>query len=174
MPYLIDGHNLIPKIRSLSLESADDEEQLILLLQEFCRRQQKDAEVYFDKAPAAQARKKRFGRITAHFVRQEISADQAIQNKLSQLAGEAKNWTVVSSDRAIQSAARRARAQIQSSESFAKQLWVSSQNQPSNEYPVPEPSEDDIEEWLRLFGEQGSKREAQHRPGIEGNQSTNK
>ena len=36
MPYLIDGHNLIPKL-GLRLDSLDDEEQLIPRLQEFCR-----------------------------------------------------------------------------------------------------------------------------------------
>ena len=37
MPYLIDGHNLIPKVRGLSLQSMDDEMELVELLQEFCR-----------------------------------------------------------------------------------------------------------------------------------------
>ena len=37
MPYLIDGHNLIPKVAGLSLKAVDDEMQLIELLQEFCR-----------------------------------------------------------------------------------------------------------------------------------------
>ena len=36
MPYLIDGHNLIPKL-GLRLESLDDEMELIAILQEFCR-----------------------------------------------------------------------------------------------------------------------------------------
>ena len=38
MPYLIDGHNLIPKL-GLRLDLPDDEMQLIGILQEFCRLQ---------------------------------------------------------------------------------------------------------------------------------------
>ncbi|MBP1702274.1 MAG: hypothetical protein H6Q38_1381, partial [Chloroflexi bacterium] len=41
MPYIVDGHNLIPKIPGLSLRAIDDEMQLIELLQEFCRVQRK-------------------------------------------------------------------------------------------------------------------------------------
>jgi hypothetical protein len=37
MPYLIDGHNLIPKLIGFSLRAMDDEEQLIPLLQTFSR-----------------------------------------------------------------------------------------------------------------------------------------
>jgi hypothetical protein len=41
MPYLIDGHNLIPKIPGMNLGDVDDETQLIEMLQEFCRRRRK-------------------------------------------------------------------------------------------------------------------------------------
>lgn len=170
MPYLIDGHNLIPKIPGLSLEAADDEIQLITLLQDFCRQQRKNAEVFFDKAPPSQVRKQRFGRITAHFVRQDISADLAIQNRLTELAGEAQNWTVVSSDRAVQSSARRARAQVLSSEALAKQLRSSSSGQQfharnsfAGEISEPVSSEEDIEEWLKLFG--GQHNDGRKHPG---------
>jgi hypothetical protein len=46
MPYLIDGHNLIAKIPTISLESIDDEMELVNLLQEFCQRRQKQVEVF--------------------------------------------------------------------------------------------------------------------------------
>jgi len=36
MSYLIDGHNLIPKLK-LRLDNPKDENELIALLQEFCR-----------------------------------------------------------------------------------------------------------------------------------------
>ena len=50
MPYLIDGHNLIPKIPGLSLEMLDDEDRLIELLQEFARVRRQRIEVFFDQA----------------------------------------------------------------------------------------------------------------------------
>ena len=54
MPYLIDGHNLIPKL-GLRLDSIDDESELIAILQEFSRRERRQVEVFFDGAPAARA-----------------------------------------------------------------------------------------------------------------------
>lgn len=148
MPYLIDGHNLIPKIPGLSLQAIDDEERLIHLLQGFCQRQQKDVEVFFDKAPAGQARRQKTGRLVCHFVRQGKSADSAIAERLQQLGGAAHNWSVVSSDHAVQAAARRARASVIQSEAFARSLLA-----PAASAAEPEEPDSDLstEEWLRLF-----------------------
>jgi hypothetical protein len=35
MPFLVDGHNLIPKLQGLTLEEIDDEVHLIELLQTY-------------------------------------------------------------------------------------------------------------------------------------------
>jgi predicted RNA-binding protein with PIN domain len=121
MPYMIDGHNLIPKA-GLRLDSVDDELELIAALQEYSRASRKAIEVYFDGAPAGAAGTKRFGRVTAHFVRQASTADEAIRAHLKRLGGAAKNWTVVSSDRAVQMDAKAAGAGSQTSEMFAKGL----------------------------------------------------
>ena len=51
MPYLIDGHNLIPKL-GLRLDSVDDEMELVAILQEFARLERSQIEVYFDGAPS--------------------------------------------------------------------------------------------------------------------------
>src|SRR4026207_107874 len=98
MPYLIDGHNLIPKL-GLRLDSMDDEMELIPFLQEFCRRERKQVDVYFDGAPPAQAGTRKLGAVTAHFVRLGTTADDAIRTRLKTLGKSAKNWVVVSSDR---------------------------------------------------------------------------
>src|SRR5512137_1181649 len=98
MPYLVDGHNLIPKIPGLNLQALDDEEQLIQLLQEYCRRERKQVEVFFDNAPPGGVRARTFGLVTARFVRQGSTADQAIRERLVRLGRLARNWTVVSSD----------------------------------------------------------------------------
>ena len=84
MPYLIDGHNLIPKL-GLHLESIDDELELVGKLQEFCRLRRAKVEVFFNGAPAGQSSTRRAGMVTAHFVRKESSADTAIENRLVQL-----------------------------------------------------------------------------------------
>lgn len=153
MAYIIDGHNLIPKISGLSLEAADDEEQLILLLQEFCRRTQKKVEVYFDKAPPGQARARTYGIVTARFIREGSTADDAIRSRLARMGRSARNWTVVSSDREVQASARSARAHFISSEEFATQLMQSlSDSAPDSirgqEYSL---SPEEVEDWIKLF-----------------------
>jgi uncharacterized protein len=157
MAYLVDGHNLIPKIPGLSLAALDDEQQLIELLQEFCRRQRKKVEVYFDNAPPGQAGSQRFGLVVARFVRQGTTADLAIRHRLQRLAREAPNWTVVSSDAAVQSAARQARAKVLTSEAFAQDLVLALKNAGGGESKredmgVPE---DELDEWLDLFKGKG-------------------
>lgn len=122
MPYIIDGHNLIGKSNFVNLQDIDDETKLIIALQDFCHKKQKKAVVFFDNAPPGVPRARVYGRVTAYFVRAGKTADQAIYEKLKALKNDAKNWTVVSSDRQVQAAARSVHAQVVSSEQFALQL----------------------------------------------------
>jgi predicted RNA-binding protein with PIN domain len=149
MPYLVDGHNLIPKL-GLRLDSVDDEAELISILQEFCRLERRQVEVFFDGAPATHAGTQKQGSVIAHFVRLGTTADDAIQNRLKKLGKSARNWTVVSSDRQVQANARAAQAEVVSSDSFAGLL-----KQVGNSTPKPNSdrkiSSQEIEEWLKLF-----------------------
>jgi predicted RNA-binding protein with PIN domain len=149
MPYLIDGHNLIPKL-GLRLDSIDDEMELIKILQEFCRRERKQVEVYFDGAPAPYAG-------TAHFVPLGKTADNAIRNHLKRLGKSAKNWIVVTSDRQVQTEARALHAEIISSDSFAKLLQQAHDSTPkvTNDRTL---SDSEVNEWLRIFEEKGRKK----------------
>ena len=151
MPYLIDGHNLIPKL-GLRLDSIDDEMELIRILQEFCRLERKQVEVFFDGAPTPQAGTRKRGAITVHFVRLGLTADNAIRSRIKGLGKSAKNWTVVSSDRQVQAEARAARAEVVSSDSFASQLKQArtSTSKPAEERKL---TNQELEEWLKLFGE---------------------
>lgn len=150
MTYLIDGHNLVPKL-GLRLDSIDDEMELIAILQEFCRLQRKQAEVYFDGAPTAQAGTRKLGAVTAHFVRLGTTADNAIRDRLKKLGKAAKNWTVVSSDRQVQAEARAAHTDVISSDSFAIMLKRARDSAPkSAEDRKLSPKE--VEDWLKLFG----------------------
>ena len=153
MPYIIDGHNLIPKVPGLSLDEIDDEMRLVEILQEFCSRKRKQVEVFFDNAAPGGVRARRFGCVTARFVRFGRTADDAIRGKLVQLGKEARNYTVVSSDRAVQAAARAARARVMPSGEFAGFLLnegLDNQQGFSELDDVPV-SGDDIDEWLDLF-----------------------
>lgn len=151
MPYLIDGHNLIPKI-GLRLDSMDDEMELVAILQEFCRLRRRQVEVYFDGAPAPHAGTRRLGAVTAHFVPLGTTADDTIRRRLKRMGKSAKNWTVVSSDRQVQTEARAAGADLISSDAFARQLKKARQAAPK---PASErkPSKEEVEEWLKLFKE---------------------
>jgi predicted RNA-binding protein with PIN domain len=155
MPYLIDGHNLIPKL-GLRLDSMDDEMELIAILQEFCRLERRQVEVFFDGAPTPHAGTRKLGAVTAHFVRLGATADNAIRNRLKNLGKSAKNWTVVSSDRQVQAEARAALAEVISSDSFAGVLKQSrnSAPKPNNEQKL---SQKEVDDWLKLFEERRHK-----------------
>jgi predicted RNA-binding protein with PIN domain len=149
MPYLIDGHNLIPKL-GLRLDSIDDEMELISILQKFHRSSRKEVEVYFDGAPAPHTGTRKLGAITAHFVRLGTTADDAIRNRLKALGKSARNWTVISSDRQVQAEAHAVRAEVISSDSFAATLKRSpaSTRNSTTDHKL---SEDEVDEWMKLF-----------------------
>jgi predicted RNA-binding protein with PIN domain len=154
MPYLIDGHNLIPRIPGLSLKDLDDETALIQILQRFAARQGSRVEVYFDRAPPGQAAARRYGSVKAHFIRQGKTADQAIIERLSNLGAEAKNWTVVTSDREIIAEVRSNHSRVIKSEEFSKLLRDESAagaGDPSGKDQDPQISSGDVEYWLDQF-----------------------
>lgn len=154
MPYIIDGHNLIPKIPGLALRDLDDELQLVEMLQEFCRLSRKKVDVYFDNAMPGRPSVQTFGSVIAHFARAGQSADQAIHRKLSRLGNEARNWTVVSSDRQVQVTAKATRATVIKAEAFAKQMVETLEDVTSeaNASDKPSLSPEEVDEWLELFG----------------------
>ena len=149
MPYLIDGHNLIPKL-GLRLDSMDDEMELIAILQEYCRVERKQVEVYFDGAPTPHAGTRKHGSVTAHFVPIKSTADNAIRQRLKKMGKSAKNWTVVSSDHRVQLEARAAQAEVISSDVIANTL-----KQARNSAPKPTEnrklSSQEVDDWLKLF-----------------------
>lgn len=154
MPYMIDGHNLIPKL-GLRLDSPDDEMELAAVLQEFARLNRREVEVYFDGAPAGHAGTRSLGTVRAHFISLGQTADAAMRSRLRKMGKTAKNWTVVSSDHEIQNTARTVHAEVISSEAFVQLLKQARSSAPkaSGEKPL---SEREVEEWLALF-RQGKK-----------------
>ena len=150
MLYLIDGHNLIPKL-GLRLEALDDEDQLIARLQEFCRLRRAQVEVFFDGAPPGQASTRRAGAVTAHFVRRGSIADAAIEARLARLGKAAKNWTVVSSDGRVTRAAGAAHAGSLSSEEFAREMAKAQSLHTATPGEAAALPPGEVEEWLDLF-----------------------
>ncbi len=164
--YLIDGHNLIPKIPGRSLRDMDDEQELIDVLQRYCTARRRDVEVFFDKAPVGYPATRNYGRVMAHFVRIGTTADDAIRRRLDALGNAARNATVVSSDRQVQSEAKSHGAAVIPSEAFAAELSAhlarpaepqkGGSRAAKRKKPVKGEQPDmpnDLNYWLEMFGE---------------------
>ena len=155
MQYLIDGHNLIPKVPGLSLSDPDDEEQLLAHLSNWARNSRHKVTVFFDRAPLGKAGTRRGSPVTAVFVLDGKTADSAIVDALARLKNAARNVIVVSSDRMVQSAAREAHAKILKSEDFAKELFeLKSASGPAGERPALTPEE--VADWENFFSSKSS------------------
>ena len=164
--YLIDGHNLIPKVTGLSLSDPDDEVRLIEILQVFSRIRRQKVEVYFDGAPPGQAGTRTYGVIRAHYVPKGQTADEAIRSRLDALGPQARETLVISSDHRVQSEARAHHGPFLDSELFARELSAVPQSPkaaPEPPAPAKKPAEkrgtksqpnlssDEVSEWLDLF-----------------------
>ena len=148
MPFLIDGHNLIPHIRGLNLSQLDDELALVEILEVHFRKIQKKATVFFDRAAPGHNQNINRGFLNAHFTRPPINADKAIRNAVMKLGRSAANYTVVSSDFEVQNHAKRQGAQVLSSSEFAMTL-ISSHTNKKNQRTNPV---DEVDYWLKIFG----------------------
>jgi len=149
---------LIPKV-GLRLDSFDDELELVAILQEFSRLHRKQVEVYFDGAPADQAGTRSLGAVKVTFVRAGTTADAAITKRLKKLGRAAKNWTVVSSDRQVQTEARAVRAEVLSSDEFARLLQQTPRGEASKPAADRKVSPAEVDEWLKIFGSRGHRTE---------------
>lgn len=152
MPYLIDGHNLVPAA-GLRLDSIDDETELLSRLQAFCRLTRAKVEVFFDGAPPGFPSNRIMGPVKAHFIRKGSSADSAIETRLVDLGKGARNWTVVSSDRRVQNAAKSAHATVLASNEFAYKMASMLAASDKKSPPDPPLSQQQVDEWMRRFRE---------------------
>lgn len=150
MPYLIDGHNLIAQMSTIRLDDPDDEAQLCAALRLFCSRTRGQATVYFDKGRRGAQDPARAGGLSVRFATPPQTADEAIRAHLGRLRGEARNWTVVSSDAEVRRAAEHAGARTLSSREFARQVEGAWQA-PGSEKPEATPSAGEVAYWERQF-----------------------
>lgn len=154
MTYLIDGHNLIPKL-GLRLDAMDDEMELVAILQEFARIKRQQVEVYFDGAPAPQAGTRSLGTVRMHFIRLGQTADNAIRHRLNKMGKSAKNLIVVSSDQEVQNAARVNQTQFVSAEEFVILLKTVMASVPKTSTDDKKLSAREVDEWLQFFRDKG-------------------
>ena len=153
MPYLIDGHNLIPKVE-LSLGDLDVEDKLIEKLQVFCRIRKTSVEVFFDGSLPGQPTRRKYGSVHAYYVRKGITADSAIENRLLKLGRTAKNWVVISSDQRVRAAAREVHARSFSSEEFSRLMRETTLKRADDNANENTVSPEDVSMWLKEFGQE--------------------
>jgi predicted RNA-binding protein with PIN domain len=151
MPYLIDGHNLIGSIADIHLDDPEDELQLMQRLGKFLKDSRKSGTVYFDQRAPGTRRMFKVGRLQVEFATPPNSADLAIQDKLQRLKGEARNYTVISSDREVMQAAMDAGAQVMDSHTFIKLLERPHKMIRGNEKPEAALSPEELEFWQKMF-----------------------
>ena len=156
MQYIIDGHNLIPNIRGLTLSDLDDEQALVDLLTPFLRAKNSRAMVFFDRAATGQAGQRNFGLIKAVFVPAGQTADSAIASYIRQLKGASQNHILVSSDRTVQASARAYHATVLTSQEFSRLLQGFYEQEPQSAPAEHELSPDEVQQWEDLFNQYGS------------------
>ncbi len=153
MPFIIDGHNLIAALPDLDLSDPDDERKLVEMLQGFCSRSNRRATVYFDRGVPGGEPTINSGRVKVRFIRLPRTADDAIRDHLLKLDKEAPNWTIVSSDREVISAAGRAGAVVLHSDAFGQMISTSTNTSVQSEKPMGAMSDEDLAEWEKLFND---------------------
>jgi hypothetical protein len=165
MHYLIDGHNLIARLEDLALDDPDDEAKLVLRLRSWTAASKKRrVTVIFDSGlPGGKSRRLSTSRVTVLFATSGQTADDLLIRRINQLQDPAA-FTLVSSDRAVIAAAHKRRMPVLLAEKFASQLPGERPQAPiprgetDEQKPAiarretPELSEDEINEWLELFG----------------------
>jgi len=150
--WIIDGHNLIPHVRGLSLADLDDEQSLIDLLIQFCRIKRDHVLVFFDRAAQGQSGEHSFGSVKAVFVPSPRTADAAIADHLRKQGSRVRNDTLVSSDRMVQAAARPIHMHVVPSDMFARQLVEALSQAPATEADKPL-SQEEVRRWEQLFNQ---------------------
>jgi predicted RNA-binding protein with PIN domain len=149
MPILIDGHNLIGQLPTISLEDPDDEEKLARLLSSYRARTGKAITVVFDPGGAFTVSKRRqLGGVKIVFAPFGSNADRVIIQRVQKLHNP-NEWLVVTSDRELAEAVSRLGAGVQSAGAFASEL--TGPVEASQDWRESSLSPDEVDSWLALF-----------------------
>lgn len=154
MQWLIDGHNLIGRMSNLRLDDPNDEAKLVEYLQGYQARTGHRITVIFDAGPVYRpAETKKLAGVTIQFAPHGQSADQLIMRRVRRVKNP-QELMVVTSDRAVQQAARQARVRVLTSQEFARQLLPGSSAGAADDQGSQAEvnlSADEIDEWLKFF-----------------------
>jgi predicted RNA-binding protein with PIN domain len=158
MHYLIDGHNLIARIPDIDLSDPDDEAQLILRLKRWTAADgRRRVTVYFDRGlPGGRDPHFSGGSVEVIFTSSRRTADDLLIGRIRRV-NNPPEYTLVSSDREVVSAAERRGMPVLDSEKFAEQLTAEIEERQSpqpqatqKEEPLVSP--DEVAQWMELFG----------------------
>ncbi len=156
MPYLIDGHNLIAQLPDIALDDPNDEALLVERLKGFVAGNGKRCVVIFDRGlPGGKSTVLSTSRLQVIFASaHHTTADRLIQKRIRSIK-DPKNWTLVSSDNEILATARAYGMKVIRASDFARQLQRAKKRQrPSiGEAEHIHLSEQEIDEWLKIFGD---------------------
>lgn len=159
MPYLIDGHNLIGTglLPGISLSDEDDEVKLVRLLRRFQPRVRTRITVVFDKGlPGGQSRALSGGGVEVVFASASGQTADAVIKARIRHARHPQGLRVVTDDIEVQAVARQHKARVISSHAFVRELTRPLSKRPEREHVRL--SEEEVEEWLRIFQERGGKK----------------
>lgn len=153
MPFLIDGHNLIGRGRlpGLRLDDPDDEAKLVLRLRTYCARTGKRITVVFDHGlPGGRSWELSGGGVETVFAPAGRTADSILRERIRRTR-DPQGLTVVTSDRQVIVAAQARGVRVVRSEEFAAQLSAS--RAAEVEQRDVHLSTEEVEEWLKVFGD---------------------
>lgn len=149
MPLLIDGHNLIGQLATLSLQDPDDEEALLRMLITYRARTGRSITVVFDPGSgSALPSTRQRGGIKVVFASHNSTADAVIIRRVRH-SRDRRGWLVVTSDRDLATSVSDMGARVQSASDFAKELEAPTGTMPDwRERPL---SPDEVDAWLAVF-----------------------
>jgi predicted RNA-binding protein with PIN domain len=157
VPILIDGHNLIGRLPTLSLQDPDDEAKLVRMLVSYRAGTGRKITVVFDPGGGyALAETRRQGGIEVVFAPHGSNADTVIARRVRR-SRDPRGLLVVTSDRGLAETVTRLGARVRPAQAFAAELEQSSaaaQDAEQDALPAEKdtpPTSEEVEAWLELF-----------------------
>ncbi len=165
MIYLIDGHNLIPHVPGISLDDPNDETHLVLRLRSWAAKdQRRKIQLIFDGGlPGGKAPQLSNNQVKVRFAPPGKIADDILIRQINR-AKNSSEYTLVSSDQIIIAAAKARHMPRLTSKQFVNLMAEDKRVAPKpKKSEKPQSSEDELDEWLTLFGS-GEERPAELPP----------
>lgn len=155
MPYIIDGNNLIGSAPDFSLGDPDSRGKMVSIIRKFQESKNTRVTVVFDGEPQGSERLNPINsKLTVVYPRYGLSADDEIK-RLLQGNPNAKETTLVTTDRELKTFARELGARTVNSIEFYYTLKKTSATQGKKEETLKRVnarvSQNEVEQWLKIF-----------------------